>query len=370
MGCQLSFKMDGKLDYYKILQLDPSAEPEIIEVVYRRLARKYHPDVNHSPDANQYMQNINLAYEVLRDPAKRAEYDRLRQRAKAEHSHSTRRQKSRKTYRYDEKDSIPRPTLVAWPPSLEFGLLEKGAIRSARLRVGVTQGRTINCEVLPNHNWIKIGPLHFTGNSSAIVQITVDAADLRDGARHEGTVTISSLAYGKLVVPVSVKVAPEPRPALLVEPEVLDFGVMHPGQPPKVLNLSLANQGREPLEGFLNPRAPWLEVSQVEFKEPLCVEVIADASGLKPNRTYTSRLEISSNVGIAYILARVRVLEPFPQPGSEEYWSALIARLEPCNKWEKNFLETLALQARQRGWQPSPNQEAILERMQKRQFGP
>ena len=67
-------------DYYKILQIDPEAEPEIIEAAYRRLARKYHPDVSKSPDAVQRMQQINVAYEVLRDPAKRAEYDRARLR--------------------------------------------------------------------------------------------------------------------------------------------------------------------------------------------------------------------------------------------------------------------------------------------------
>lgn len=65
-------------DYYKILQVDPSASNEVIKAAYRRLAREYHPDVNQSPDATQRMKDINAAYEVLSNPLRRAQYDRLR----------------------------------------------------------------------------------------------------------------------------------------------------------------------------------------------------------------------------------------------------------------------------------------------------
>lgn len=63
-------------NYYKVLQVDPSAEPEVITAAYHRLARKYHPDTNTSPDAKLKMQAINESYETLSNPAKRAEYDR------------------------------------------------------------------------------------------------------------------------------------------------------------------------------------------------------------------------------------------------------------------------------------------------------
>jgi hypothetical protein len=61
---------------YEVLQVDPRAEPEIVEAAYRRLARKYHPDVSASADAERRMKEINAAYQVLRDPARRATYDR------------------------------------------------------------------------------------------------------------------------------------------------------------------------------------------------------------------------------------------------------------------------------------------------------
>jgi curved DNA-binding protein CbpA len=63
-------------NYYKILQIDPSAEPEVISAAYKRLSLKYHPDTNRSADANLRMQEINEAYQVIQDPARRAGYDR------------------------------------------------------------------------------------------------------------------------------------------------------------------------------------------------------------------------------------------------------------------------------------------------------
>jgi hypothetical protein len=60
---------------YKVLEVDPEASPDVIEAAYRRLARRYHPDLNPSPDATAHMQALNDAYATLRDPARRAEYD-------------------------------------------------------------------------------------------------------------------------------------------------------------------------------------------------------------------------------------------------------------------------------------------------------
>ncbi len=69
--------MTQKPNYYQILQVDSSAEPEVIEGAYKRLAKKYHPDMRENPLVNQQrMQLINEAYQVLSDPKKRAQYDR------------------------------------------------------------------------------------------------------------------------------------------------------------------------------------------------------------------------------------------------------------------------------------------------------
>ena len=67
-----------KKDYYKILQVDPSAEPEIIKAAFKRLALLVHPDRNKSEDATALFMEINEAYENLITPYKRAQYDRER----------------------------------------------------------------------------------------------------------------------------------------------------------------------------------------------------------------------------------------------------------------------------------------------------
>ncbi|MCK9216648.1 MAG: diguanylate cyclase [Firmicutes bacterium] len=67
--------MRTKEDYYKILQVHYLAEPEVIESAYKRLAKKYHPDVNKNKESKEIMQRINKAYEVLGNPDKRGVYD-------------------------------------------------------------------------------------------------------------------------------------------------------------------------------------------------------------------------------------------------------------------------------------------------------
>jgi len=67
------------IDAYKTLQVDPEAEDEVIQAAYRRLARKYHPDVSGpGPESAGRMAAINRAWETLRDPVRRRAYDRER----------------------------------------------------------------------------------------------------------------------------------------------------------------------------------------------------------------------------------------------------------------------------------------------------
>jgi curved DNA-binding protein len=64
------------IDYYKILGIDKTASPKDVKNAYRKLARKYHPDLNpNNQDAKANFQQINEANEVLSDPEKRKKYD-------------------------------------------------------------------------------------------------------------------------------------------------------------------------------------------------------------------------------------------------------------------------------------------------------
>ncbi len=62
-------------DYYKTLGIKKDATQKEVQAAYRKLARKWHPDVNKKPDAEEKFKEINEAYEVLKDPEKRKRYD-------------------------------------------------------------------------------------------------------------------------------------------------------------------------------------------------------------------------------------------------------------------------------------------------------
>ena len=62
-------------DYYEILGVSRDADAAAIKSAYRKLARKYHPDVNKTKEAEEKFKDINEAYEVLSDKEKRMEYN-------------------------------------------------------------------------------------------------------------------------------------------------------------------------------------------------------------------------------------------------------------------------------------------------------
>jgi curved DNA-binding protein len=64
-------------DYYQVMGLPRTATQDEVKRAYRKLARKFHPDVSKEPDAETRFKELGEAYEVLKDPEKRAAYDRL-----------------------------------------------------------------------------------------------------------------------------------------------------------------------------------------------------------------------------------------------------------------------------------------------------
>src|ERR1044072_3125280 len=87
-------------DYYKVMGVSEDASEKDIKIAYRQLARKYHPDVSKVPNAEEHFKELGEAYEVLKDPAKRAEYDRHRKGPTFDQSHR------QYNWRSDEKEQF------------------------------------------------------------------------------------------------------------------------------------------------------------------------------------------------------------------------------------------------------------------------
>lgn len=75
--CRESDRQVSKRDYYDVLGVDKGASKDEIKKSYRKLARKYHPDVSEEPDAADKFKEVKEAYEVLSDQQKRAQYDQF-----------------------------------------------------------------------------------------------------------------------------------------------------------------------------------------------------------------------------------------------------------------------------------------------------
>lgn len=97
------------------MEIEPSADSEQIKTAYRRLAKRYHPDINPSPSAKARMQGINRAYEVLGDPIKRARYDRWG-RLPSGYRHSYTSTRASYSARYQRPRPSPRGERGQSPP--------------------------------------------------------------------------------------------------------------------------------------------------------------------------------------------------------------------------------------------------------------
>ena len=112
-------------DYYKILQVHPTAEQEVIKAAYDRLARKYHPDVSQEPFAPQRMAEINEAYEVLGNLNTRRQYHPvwIQKRRESNNNEAPPRASTRSgTYKRPETPIRPTSSKRSIPAWLKWGI--------------------------------------------------------------------------------------------------------------------------------------------------------------------------------------------------------------------------------------------------------
>jgi len=104
-------------DYYVILEVPPTATMAEIKRSYRRLVRKYHPDLNKQA-LDKHIKLLNEAYTVLRDPVKRAKYDALR----AEEELRRKRQKKQQEQAKREEEMTWVEGMIGFVRELKKGL--------------------------------------------------------------------------------------------------------------------------------------------------------------------------------------------------------------------------------------------------------
>ena len=73
--------IEPSFDYYSELGVSPSANSEVLRAAYRRQALANHPDKNQETDSTEKMKRVNEAYDTLKDPRKRKDYDFLRSKS-------------------------------------------------------------------------------------------------------------------------------------------------------------------------------------------------------------------------------------------------------------------------------------------------
>lgn len=126
-------------DYYKILQVSPDAAPEVIQMAYKALAKKYHPDLNpdNAEQAQEQMKELNEAFEVLSDPEKRARYDAEQKSAESASASSTSKTKAdTSTQKPPEHESSQQPSSekenTPPPPKATESTLDSSKVSSSQ----------------------------------------------------------------------------------------------------------------------------------------------------------------------------------------------------------------------------------------------
>jgi hypothetical protein len=217
----------------------------------------------------------------------------------------------------------------------------------------------------PNQGWIR-AKVARRKRDSLVIEVEVDTANLRGGVSYQGSVVFSSPVLGVVLLPVKLTLKPEPRPMLRVQPEWLDAGRHERTEGKVVLSFHVSNAGNGFLEGDVHVKHAWLAVSPDHFTGIADIQVTVNVGALKPGRSYTGKMEVSSNGGLAVVpvkLQMARELPSLPPEDSEEYWPAVLALLRPTQPWQRDFVEMVALQLKQKGWRPTTQQQALIYRI-------
>ena len=248
--------MDIFEDYYEILQVHPLAEPEVVEAAYRKLAQKYHPDVNKSNSAVEKMQKINKAHDVLGHSLSRKEYD-------------AKWSQYREFGPNQQSANIIEPVLKVLPKHIKFKNLGSGEIKTSHFDIdnigGPCTGYDVGGDQLPE--WLEITGIERLGNEPLPVRVHIKARGQLSYSKCDCLIPItientkSHYVEGvKVLIELAVK-----GPVLQVDGRFLEFNVAT-DVIPLPQSVKLINTGKGYIEGELIPRQKWIKVSPRHFR--------------------------------------------------------------------------------------------------------
>jgi len=163
-------------DLYAVLGVAPGADARTIALAYRRLCRRYHPDVSREPGAGQRIREINAAYEVLGDPCRRLAYDRSRAATvPPADAWSAAYRAWRETPR--APSSAPEAQLHTVPGALDFGYIGRDEIAVRQVAVRGKGERPFVARVLTRGDWLRVRASELRG-PQALLEVEADPREL------------------------------------------------------------------------------------------------------------------------------------------------------------------------------------------------
>ena len=144
-------------DLYRTLGVEPSASMEQIRLAYRQRAMMWHPDRNGRPDAGEKFKLIRFAYDILRDPSRRAEYDR-RAASSAEGSSSAPPRADQHERRAASAPDVRRRVHITLQEQLRGGSVELQVSRTADCATCAGSGvsrKTASCDVCGGDGYMR-----------------------------------------------------------------------------------------------------------------------------------------------------------------------------------------------------------------------
>jgi len=287
-------------DYYELLQVHHRAEAAVIEAAYKKLAHKYHPDINKSPDASEFMKKINFARGILCNPVEREDYDILWamnvDRHQAKDNPSGHRQ--------------PDPELAVMPRYIRFRDMGYGDIKTTYFDIKNTGGPYTHYSIARDNlpPWLEITGIQTLSNNILPVRVHVKAIGQFKGTQYDCHIPVklenSRTGYCE-EIDVRVEMLMK-APVLQFDRKTIDFNVV-PDTIPLPHIITLRNSGMRCIEGNLNSRQSWIKISprEVNFAEKQVVQVQIDAA-----RLYTDvygYIDVMTNCGNETLTVHVQV---------------------------------------------------------------